>query len=182
MTCIVGLVDEGKVYIGGDSAGLAGWQLTIRKDVKVFRVGAFLFGYTDSFRMGQLLHHAFTPPERAPDMEIERYMATLFVDAIRECFKSGGYARKDSERESGGHFLVGYQGRLFHVEGDYQVGEAAFGYDAVGCGDDIALGVFYATPTMQPKKRVELALQAAEQHSGGVRGPFVIETLEEGKT
>ena len=30
MTCIVGLVHEGVVYIGGDSAGVAGLSLTVR--------------------------------------------------------------------------------------------------------------------------------------------------------
>jgi hypothetical protein len=36
MTCIVGLVDKGDVYIGGDSAGVAGLSLSIRADEKVF--------------------------------------------------------------------------------------------------------------------------------------------------
>jgi hypothetical protein len=35
MTCIVGLVDNGTVYIGGDSAALFGWDLCIRSDKKV---------------------------------------------------------------------------------------------------------------------------------------------------
>ena len=36
MTCIVGLIDEGKVYIGGDSAGAADDLITVRADEKVF--------------------------------------------------------------------------------------------------------------------------------------------------
>ena len=35
MTCIVGLVHEGVVYIGGDSAGVGGMSLTVRADEKV---------------------------------------------------------------------------------------------------------------------------------------------------
>ena len=35
MTCIVGLVHEGVVYIGGDSAGVGGLSLTVRADEKV---------------------------------------------------------------------------------------------------------------------------------------------------
>ena len=42
MTCIVGLVHEGVVYIGGDSAGVGGMSLTVRADEKVFRNGEFL--------------------------------------------------------------------------------------------------------------------------------------------
>lgn len=180
MTCIVGLVDKGKVYIGADSAGTAGWSLTIRKDSKVCRNGNFLIGGTSSFRMIQLLKYAFTPPKYDPerDKDIERFMATTFVDAVRQCFKDGGFATKDKEQEAGGHFLVGFQGRLFHIEGDYQVGESVDGYDATGCGSEIALGILYATPDVAAKKRVQLALRGSEHHNAGVRGPFYVEVLE----
>ena len=52
MTCIVGLVENGKVYIGGDSAGVAGLDVRMRSDEKVFTKGNMIFGYTSSFRMG----------------------------------------------------------------------------------------------------------------------------------
>ncbi len=176
MTCIVGLVDEDKkVYIGGDSAGVGGLSLMIRKDRKVFSNGEFVIGGASSFRMIQLLHHAFTPPVIADDTDLETYMATSFVDAIRECFKSGGYARKDNEQESGGQFLVGVRGRLFCLYSDYQVAEALCGYDAIGSGYDVALGVLYATPDVQPRKRIEFALRGAEEHNAGVRAPFYSE-------
>ena len=181
MTCIVGLVEDGTVYIGGDSAGVAGYSLTVRKDVKVFRNGDFLIGFTSSFRMGQLLHHAFVPPEFPTWDEkntVEKYMSTTFVDAIRQCLKDGGFAQKTSEQESGGNFLIGFKGRLFEIASDYQVGEPLDGYAAVGCGYDVALGALYATPNTKPKKRVELALQASERHNAGVRGPFIVECIE----
>lgn len=181
MTCIVGLVEDGKVYIGGDSAGVAGYSLTVRKDKKVFQVGNVLIGGTSSFRMLQLLQYAFTLPEYDPATDLDKYMATTFIDAIRQCFKDGGYASKSNEQESGGSFLIGLRGRLFEIEADYQVGEPLDGYAAVGCGAEIARGVMYATPDMQPKKRIELALQASERHNAGVRGPFHIEMLEDVK-
>lgn len=55
MTCIIGLIKNKKVYIGGDSAGVDGLNITIRKDSKVFKINKFIIGYTSSFRMGQLL-------------------------------------------------------------------------------------------------------------------------------
>lgn len=181
MTCIVGLVEDGKVYIGGDSAGVAGYSLTIRKDKKVFQVGNVLIGGTSSFRMLQLLQHAFELPEYDPETNLDKYMATTFVDALRQCFKDGGYASKSNEQESGGTFLIGFHGRLFEIEADYQVGEPLDGYAAIGCGAEIAHGAMFATPDMQPKKRIELALQASERHNAGVRGPFHIETLGDAK-
>jgi hypothetical protein len=171
VTAIVGLVHDDRVYIGGDSAGIADYSVTIRADAKVFRNGPYLLGFTSSFRMGQLLRYALQPP--APGTDLDRFMVTTFVDAVRDCLKAGGFATKDSEAESGGTFLVGVAGRLFRVEADYQVGESVDQYDAVGCGADIALGALHATADFPPKRRISLALEAAAKHSAGVRGPFV---------
>ena len=179
MTCIVGLVDKGVVYIGGDSAGVGGYSLRTRADRKVFRNGDFIFGFTTSFRMGQLLHYALNPPKRHPDTEVDKFMVTDFINAVRDCLKSGGYAEKHNDAEQGGTFLVGYAGRLFEVHGDYQVGETKSGYSAVGCGEDIALGAMFAAKG-KPRDRIEIALQAAEAFSAGVCGPFhIISTADE---
>lgn len=182
MTCIVGLVENGTVYIGGDSAGVDGKSLgmSVRSDRKVFRTGDFIMGFTSSFRMGQLLAHSFKPPKRYSDVKIYAYMVTEFVDQVRECLKKGGYARKKEEEEIGGTFLVGYAGRLFEIFDDYQVGDPLDCYSAVGCGDHIAVGSLYSTVGQDPEHRVRTALAAAEHFSAGVRSPFHIEKLVAG--
>jgi ATP-dependent protease HslVU (ClpYQ) peptidase subunit len=177
MTCIAGLVEGDKVWIGGDSAGVGGWDLTVRADRKVFRNGDMLFGFTSSFRMGQLLRYALTVPLRDPKVDVDRYMATSFIDAVRDCLKSHGWAEKVSDQEKGGTFLVGYAGRLFTIGSDYQVGESVDGYAACGCGESYAIGALFATPHLKGRKRVEMALAAAERNSAGVRGPFHIEAI-----
>jgi hypothetical protein len=177
MTCITGLVHNGTVYIGGDSAGVGGWSLTVRADSKVFRNGDFLFGFTSSFRMGDILRYSFSPPHRHSDEDIDRYMRTTFIDAVRACLRDKGYARNSSGEETGGQFLVGYAGRLFNVDVDFQVGEALDGFEAVGCGGDIAKGALFATLSSPPRERILLALQASERFNSGVRGPFVVESL-----
>ena len=174
MTCIVGLVHEGVVYIGGDSAGVGGLSLTVRADEKVFRNGEFLMGFTTSFRMGQLLRYSLKPPRRHPDDDINQYMVVDFVNAVRGCLKAGGYASKEDEVESGGTFLVGYAGHLFTVDIDYQVGIPEDGYAAVGSGQDIARGSLFATQGQEPRSRVLTALRSAERFNAGVRGPFHI--------
>lgn len=173
MTCIVGLVEGGKVYMGGDSSGVSSWTLTIRADEKVFCNGEFLIGFTTSFRMGQLLRYAFTPPPIEGDLFA--YMVTQFVTAVRACLKEGGYAKKENEQEEGGTFLVGVRGRLFAVCGDYQVVASADNYAAIGSGEDIALGALCATyGDLPPRLCIERALSAAERHNIGVRGPFTV--------
>jgi hypothetical protein len=177
MTCIVGLVHGGKVYIGGDSAGSnASWGLTVRNDKKVFVNSGFAMGFTSSFRMGQLLAYTFIPPVPELDTDLMKFMVNTFIVAVRNCFKDGGYASKTNDVEAAGNFLVGYRGRLFEIGNDYQVGEASSGLDTVGCGAELALGSLYATAAMKPRSRILTALKIAEQCSAGVRAPFHIVT------
>ena len=181
MTVIAGFVEDGTVWLGADSAGVSSdYGLTVRSDGKLFRNGQMLFGFTTSFRMGQLLRHALTIPDHDPRVAIEKYMATTFMNAVRECLKSNGWASKDKEQESGGTFLVAYKGRLFVVHDDYQVGEPVDGIEAVGCGYHIAKGALFASRE-RGRERLMVALKAAETYSAGVRGPFFVEALEKGE-
>jgi len=179
VTCIVGLVDGNNIWMGGDSAGVGGHDLRIRKDVKIFKINdRFLFGYTSSFRMGQLLRFGFTPPEQSQKRGNYEYMCTDFIDSVRKRFKDGGYSLIKDNREEGGFFLVGYKGNLYQIEGDFQVGECADDFDSVGCGSSYALGALYITrKNKNPRDRILQALETAEYFSTGVKRPFVIEKL-----
>lgn len=179
MTCIVALREQDVIYMGADSAGVSSWSLAQRVDPKIYRVGQMLIGFTSSFRMGQLLGYSLSLPEHQPDMPVERYMATVFVDAVRACLKNGGWAENEKGQEKGGQFLAAYRGRIFEVWSDYQVAERSEPYAAAGCGVDLALGSLYTSAHLQsdPRARVTLALEAAEAFSAGVRGPFRIEEL-----
>jgi ATP-dependent protease HslVU (ClpYQ) peptidase subunit len=174
MTCIVGVKDKGKVWIGGDSAGGNQFVIENRIHPKVFRNGLYLIGYTTSFRMGQLLEVATLPiPE--PDEDLYRFMITKFVNVIRSTFEGSGWAGKDEEgKASGGNFLVGVNGHLFDIQADFQVGENQAGYAACGSGGDVALGSLHSTQGKHPRVRIEKALEAAQAHTPFVRGPFTI--------
>lgn len=182
-TCIVGLVKNGKVYMGGDSAGVSKLDTVTRADTKVFIKDKgsekMIMGYTSSFRMGQLLRFSLSIPERPRKMDEYEYMVTLFIDAVRKCFKDGGFAQKKDDAESGGTFLVGYNGKIYVIYDDYQVGINSYTYNACGCGDVYALGSLYSTNKFikDPKERLKLALSSAEEFSGGVKRPFVIKSL-----
>jgi hypothetical protein len=183
MTCIVGLVTPKGIYVGGDSAGVGGYSLTVRADEKVFINGGFIFGFTSSFRMGQILRFGFTPPKLHADVDLYEYMVTTFIDAVRQRFAAAGWiGKEETTRDTGGTFIVGHRNRLFTIQGDFQVAESIDGYDAVGCGQDIALGSLYATKKSDgfsdPEVAVETALEAAEGYSAGVRRPFKILLLE----
>ena len=181
MTCIVGIAKEGTVYVGADSAGVdEQWNLVLRADRKVFVRDSMVFGFTSSFRMGQLLRYSLVVPESSATISLEDYMSTTFIDAVRSCLKLGGFAEKDKDAEKGGVFLIGYLGRLFCIQSDYQVAESLDGYYAIGYGANPALGALYATRDKEPEERIRIALEAAERFNVGVRGPFHMESVGNG--
>jgi len=176
MTCIAGIVEERCVYIGADSAGVSDSDLRLRADEKVFRNGNFLMGFTTSFRMGQLLRYKFKSPKHRKGKDIFEYMVSDFIDGVRECLIEGGFAKKEDNVEAGGDFLVGYQGRLFHIESDFQIAESTDGFEAVGCGGSYAKAVLWelAKKNLSADEKIKRALEAAEYFSAGVRRPFKI--------
>jgi ATP-dependent protease HslVU (ClpYQ) peptidase subunit len=179
LTCIVAVAKDGKTWMGGDSAGVCDLSLVQRADAKVFEKDGYLFGFTSSFRMGQLLRYRLSVPRRHADEDLMAFMATSFVDAVRDCLKEHGFARIENGVEEGGTFLVAVEGRIFRVCDDYQIGESVHPYDACGCGEEIARGALFAMHNdysnrtkVAPRIMVDRALKAAEMFSGGVRGPF----------
>jgi len=185
MTCIVGLVENGTIYMGADSAGVEFDSLAIvcRADEKIFihDSGDFIMGFCGSFRVGQLLRYALNPPDQGARKEDMAYMVTDFVDAVRQIQREKGAITKENELEEiNSSFIVGYNGSIYVIESDFQVGRPIENYASVGCGSQIAFGAMYATKNalMPPKERIELALSAAEQYCAGVRAPFHILSLE----
>src|SRR6185369_2734380 len=117
------------------------------------------------------------PPTRPAEQDVMEFMVVDFVNGVRTALQAAGFAKKSNEVETAGTFLVGYAGRLFRVDSDYQVAEHACGYAACVCGEDIAHGALHALSKTPARERVKSALSAAEAHSGGVRGPFHIESI-----
>lgn len=180
MTCIVAITDGKKVYMAGDTAGVGGFSISRRKDPKVGKVGKFVFGFTSSFRMGQILLYDFKPP-KIRGKDLYEYMVVDFTKALREALKDKGFATVSSGTESGGVFLVGLKGRLFCVESDYQISESQHDFMAVGCGRDLALGSLYTTryhEDITPEERLTVALDAACEFSAGVCSPYTFASTE----
>lgn len=176
MTCIVGVQKGKTVWIGADSAGTAGdMTQRIRADKKVFVNGEFIIGFTGSFRTGQLLRHKLVPPEHPDGKSDTDFLVTDFVDAVKACLKDeeGGDAQP--------WFLFGYRGRLYQMEGDFQVAEPAGGFEAMGSGGEVAVGVLRATQKMRnARKRCLMALEASAENNAAVRPPFHVLSLRRG--
>lgn len=171
MTCIVGIVDRDKVYIGADSLGSNGFTKEVRTEPKVFENGEYLIGGTTSFRMLNLLQWKFNPPTFKEGDNLHRFMCVEFVDAVRGLFEDNGYCVTTEDWQSG-EFLVGINGRLFKIHSDYQVSEHE--YTSCGSGEYHALGCIYNDKRKDKKKVLIRALEAAENFVVSVQRPFVI--------
>lgn len=178
MTCIVGLVEKGVVWMGGDTCGSDGWASETFVGSKVFTNGPFLLGYTSSFRYGQLMQNGLAMNRVWLESDLEHYMRTTFIDCLRNSLKAGGWSTTKDGRELGGDCLIGVQGRLFHIQEDYAVIESRARYDACGSGYLVAKGALAAlhdaNVALDPEAMLTLALRAAEKHVAGVRAPFNI--------
>lgn len=176
MTCIVGLVHKGKIYIGGDSCGSDAWSWQTVNNPKVFKVQDFLIGCTSSFRMIDLLAYKLQVDRSHPDDSDDKFMRTTFIDAVRQCLKDGGFTETDDDgKPCGGNFLVGYNGRLYEVQDDFSILNCPDWGCSVGSGEQAARGSLWTTRDIQnPTKRIQTALEAAEAVVPSVRGPFII--------
>jgi len=178
MTCIVGLMHDGIVYMGADSMASNGYTRAIRKDKKVFKLkstkGA-LAGFTTSFRMGQLLMYADNLIDDTVFVDHE-YLVTHFIPSIQKLFEEGGFSKNTSGELSAGDFLLAYNNKLYTIFSDYQVAEDIENYASCGSGEPFALGSLYSTEgsVLSPEERIHKALQAASAHCPTVSAPYYI--------
>lgn len=179
MTCIVGVISDGKVYMGSDSAVATGWEVRPLAESKLFRLGKMVFGTSGDMRVAQVVKHGLVLEAQPEDNDDMAYMVNVVAECIRELLKARGISTVNNNKEGNEtEFLVGYRGHLYEINTNYQVTEYSEGFNAIGCGQDYALGALYIAFDTDPEDRVSLALQAADHFSGGVCQPFHYEVVE----
>jgi ATP-dependent protease HslVU (ClpYQ) peptidase subunit len=105
-------------------------------------------------------------------------MARLFADALRKCLtKNGCITITDSNAEMSGQLLVAYKGNIYVIDGAFCSFRLYENFIAIGSGGEVARGALYATQTLPPEERLQIACKAAENYCEGVRSPFYILTL-----
>lgn len=180
MTCVVGLVHEGIVYIGADSLGSNGYTKTVRSDKKVFKskdLSSGIYGFAGSYRMGQLLTYASGLLDSRDEQKINHeYLVTKFIPNVRSLFGSQGFEKNNSGEAEGGMFLFGLKDKLYAIYSDYQVAESTHSYVSIGSGGYHAMGSLHSTEGLDltPEERIIKALKAAQEFATGVEAPFFI--------
>lgn len=134
MTCIVGVEFNGKVLIGGDIQGTGGNNKIVHTQPKVFHKKSVIFGFTTSYRFGQILEHNLTDPVvPEDDEEIYRWLVQVLVPSMLGTLKRYDY-------QTGGQCLIGVRGQLWELQNDGSVLRSVLGYNTCGSGAEYALG------------------------------------------
>jgi len=184
MTCIVGYVKGGDVYMGADSFVGGEWSRyqTAEPKVRVLAVPGLrhpvLVAVTGLLRIKTILDHMSMPAMIADQ---RRWVDEIFIDALRQAMWAAGYIKWEDGQEQMPEpnvLLMGFGGHLYSIENNFQVLQVAQPYLAEGAGMFHAEGAMAAMesikPVIAPKRRVELALRAAAAHSPYVAPPYAI--------
>lgn len=134
MTCIVGAEYGNTVFLGGDIQGTGGNHKIIHTQPKVFNRNGVIFGYTTSYRFGQILEQNLQDPVVPQNKaEIYKWLCSVLIPDIRSTLKAHDY-------EGGGNCLIGVQNQLWEMQNDFSVLRSVKGYTACGSGFEYAMG------------------------------------------
>lgn len=161
MTLIIGIdkkINGEHVQImAGDRIGSNGFTKGNTSKSKVFSRKNYAFGFTTSFRMGQLLEHSFMSKD-LPDWGKELNLYGSFIQWIRGTLKEGGYSEVQNNVESGGTFLFYNGNSIYRVQDDFSILQSSDGLFAVGSGSYHALAVMKNYFYLVKDKKVECNL------------------------
>lgn len=177
MTIVVGVVEDGHVYLGADSRGSWGSLARPLTESKVWTQAGMVLGLTGRCREAQIIQHLTVLPSVPEDASrLVPWLCSDFIDAIRATRKTAGYDERmegQSLCEYGPGLILGVRGRLFVVHGDYSVAEYPNGA-AMGSGEAAARGSLHTSAALGvgAEQRVTLALEAACTHDIYCAPPF----------
>lgn len=169
MTCIAGVVRDGRVFMAGERGASEGNYIVPIDKPKVWKVNGYLLGYAGTFD-GQHLQYNFNPP--TPEGNLDKFMHSKFLKSLKSFYKEWDIESKDSELS----LLIGVKGKIYEHEAS---GLTLVSYErdfiAIGSGAEYAMGSLYTTQNHKdPKRRLTLALNAACEYSTSCIGPVDI--------
>lgn len=155
MTVIVGITDGTTVYIGGDRGVSDDVSILSLSRPKVHINNGWVFGYSGSLGVGQLME-IIDMPDAGEDPY--KTLRTDVVSHMRSAIDL--YGSHDPEHTS--DFIIGTQGRLFELStADWSVAEV--NETALGSGSPFALGSLHTTKDFPATHefRINMAIDAA---------------------
>jgi len=177
MTCIVGYVYNGIVYMGSDSQVTENGRIDYIEQKVFFNVhnNEFLIGFCGDLRYSELLRYYFVPPQNEFDWDIDRYICTDFCSGMRKCLVDNGYSNPNNKVD-GGCSLIGYKGRLYQISCDHGAFHSSRKYNSIGSGCEFALGAMSILDTLpiSSYEKVSRSLESAIEGNFGCGGNITI--------
>lgn len=132
MTCIVAVECSDGAIIGGDYCGSNGFTYSIVSQPKVFEHSNILFGFTSTFRFGQLIEHMLDndvlyPPQTGS--EVYRWLIKDFVPKLRKVIDDQKYNISD-----GCNAILVVNNQVWELQQDLSVLRYEVGLASVGSG------------------------------------------------
>jgi len=186
LTVIVGIKDQGKIYMGCDSAISTDAEIWTLNSPKIIKKGELLIGITGSIRGIQLLEHNWCFPEDEESKKLissytdEEYIYRFVVPCIKEVFACNQYCIIcDGQESMEDWFLIGYRGELYSLVSHYQCFKIDKPYVAIGSGGNFALGSLKTQEDLgllgkDPEMNITRAIKCACEFSNSVREPIRI--------
>jgi 20S proteasome alpha/beta subunit len=164
MTCIVGIVEDNIVYIGGERSLADDHNILSSPIPKVASRDGWIYGYAGTIGIGQLMDIITLPRAEGA---VYKTIKTKIVPALSVAIDN--YARDAAEHDT--QWLIGVNGHLYEVSAaDWGVVEVE--YTAIGGGSQYAFGSLYTSRGNTAIDRVETALYAAIFYSPTCQGPI----------
>jgi ATP-dependent protease HslVU (ClpYQ) peptidase subunit len=156
MTCIVGLEWNNKAYIGGDIQGTGGNISFEHTQPKIFERGGVLFGYTSSYRYGQIVENHLQEPLHVPEDRngVYYWICQELVPKIQSTLINNNW-------NEGGDMLLAVHGELWNLQPDFSVLRPTSGFMSVGSGTQYALGSVKAS--LDIYERMDLVPSSSEE-------------------
>jgi hypothetical protein len=169
MTIVVAVKDEkeGVIYLAADTAGSNGWNTTNLANKKIFEANNIYYGFTTSYRMGQILQYHSEEITRGDEESVVSYLASKLIPMWRRVLKDNGYTTVNNNEESAGTFIVVVGGSIFTVHNDFSFNIDKDDYVAVGCGAVFAKGSLYTNRYNLDRYATLQAIETAKYFSNG---------------
>lgn len=177
MTCIVAIKQDNLIILGGDSAASGGNRIVSRKDKKIFKKKNLHFGFSGSFRVGQLIKYQLQITKKPDNTSTTEYIVNFVVSSIIKLLTDNKLV-KNNEMDC--NLIIVCEDYIFKIDSDFQVEVSEDSYVAIGDGADVALGSLYALAgfDISPLEKARIALEASGKYCTTVSTPYYYKSID----
>ena len=148
MSVIVGITDGKNITMGCDSYISGDNEKFELSESKIIKKNNILIGVSGTMRGLQLLKYQLnlTTQEHLSEIEDitisdEEYICNFLVNTIKEIFFNNQYTIKVDDQENHcDNYLIGYKGKLYTLDSNYQIYSTNDNYMTIGSGSQYAYG------------------------------------------